>query len=65
MRSINDRPRVSTPPVQFISSWTLLGTPQGTYTPFITNSAGQVVNVRTPDGIHLTPAGGRSSHRPF
>jgi hypothetical protein len=46
------------PPVNFISSWTLLGTAQGTYTPFITNGAGQVVNVRTPDGIHLTPAGG-------
>jgi uncharacterized protein len=46
------------PPVDFISSWTLLGTAQGTYAPFITNAAGQVINVRTPDGIHLTPAGG-------
>jgi hypothetical protein len=46
------------PPVDFISSWTLLGTPQGAYAPYITNGAGQVVNVRTPDGIHLTPAGG-------
>jgi hypothetical protein len=46
------------PTVHFISSWTLLGTPQGAYAPFITNAAGQVVNVRTPDGIHLTPAGG-------
>jgi lysophospholipase L1-like esterase len=47
-----------TPAVDFISSWTLLGTTQGTYAPFITNGSGQVVNVRTPDGIHLTPAGG-------
>jgi uncharacterized protein len=46
------------PPVDYISSWTLLGTAQGTYTPFITNASGQVINVRTPDGIHLTPAGG-------
>jgi hypothetical protein len=46
------------PPVDYISSWTLLGTPQGTYTPFITNASGKVINVRTPDGIHLTPAGG-------
>jgi uncharacterized protein len=46
------------PPVDFISSWTLLGTSKGAYTPFITNAAEQVVNVRTPDGIHLTPAGG-------
>jgi uncharacterized protein len=49
---------LSAPPVHFISSWTLLGTPQGAYAPFITNGSGQVVNVRTPDGIHLTPAGG-------
>jgi hypothetical protein len=46
------------PPVDFISTWTLLGTAQGAYTAFITNAAGQVVNVRTPDGTHLTPDGG-------
>jgi lysophospholipase L1-like esterase len=46
------------PPINFLSSWTLLGTKQGTYTPFITNASGQEVNVRTPDGTHLTPAGG-------
>jgi hypothetical protein len=46
------------PPVDFISSWTLLGTAQGGYAPFITNASGQVINVRTPDGTHLTPAGG-------
>jgi lysophospholipase L1-like esterase len=46
------------PPVHFLSIWTLIGTAKGAYTPFITNAAGQVVNVRTPDGTHLTPAGG-------
>jgi hypothetical protein len=46
------------PAVDFISTWTLLGTPQGTYTPFVTSSGGQVLNIRTPDGTHLTPAGG-------
>jgi hypothetical protein len=46
------------PPVNFLSCWTVLGTVQGGYTAFITNAAGQVVNVRTPDGTHLTPAGG-------
>jgi hypothetical protein len=46
------------PPVHFISSWSLLGNPPGVYTPFITNGAGQEINVRTPDGTHLTPAGG-------
>jgi hypothetical protein len=46
------------PPISFLSCWTVLGTAQGGYTAFITNAAGQVVNVRTPDGTHLTPAGG-------
>ncbi|HEY2214105.1 MAG TPA: DUF459 domain-containing protein, partial [Acidimicrobiales bacterium] len=53
-----DQANLEIPPVNFISCWNLLGTAQGTYTPFITNSSGQVVNVRTPDGTHLTPAGG-------
>ena len=36
----------------------VLGTAQGGYTAFITNGAGQVVNVRTPDGTHLTSGRG-------
>jgi hypothetical protein len=47
-----------TPPVDFISTWTLLGTAQGGYTPFITNASGLVIEVRAPDGTHVTPAGG-------
>ena len=46
------------PPVDYISTDKSLGTAQGAYTAFITNAAGQVVNVRTPDGTHLTPGGG-------
>jgi uncharacterized protein len=46
-----------TPPVHYLSTWTVLGTAQGAYTAFITNAAGQVVNIRTPDGTHLTPGG--------
>jgi uncharacterized protein len=46
------------PPVNYLSTWALLGNPPGTYSPYITNAAGQVVNVRTPDGTHMTPAGG-------
>jgi uncharacterized protein len=46
------------PPVNFISTWTMLGTAQGLYTAYITTASGQVVNVRAPDGTHLTPAGG-------
>jgi hypothetical protein len=46
------------PPVTFLSTDRSLGTAQGGYTAFITNGAGQVVNVRTPDGTHLTPGGG-------
>ncbi len=48
---------VATPPVHFVSTTKSLGTPQGSYTAFTTNSAGQIVNTRTPDGIHLTPGG--------
>ena len=47
------------PPVTFLSTDKVLGTAQGAYTAFITNAAGQVVNVRTPDGTHLTPGGGQ------
>jgi hypothetical protein len=45
-------------PVHFVSTWTVLGTAQGGYTAFVTNAAGQIVNVRSPDGTHLTAGGG-------
>jgi len=48
----------SRPPVSFLSTDKSLGTPQGGYTAFITNAAGQVVDVRAPDGTHLTTGGG-------
>jgi uncharacterized protein len=47
------------PAVTFLGTDRSLGTAQGTYTAFITNAAGQVVNVRAPDGTHLTSAGGQ------
>src|SRR6185437_6190952 len=47
------------PPVTFLGTDRSLGTAQGGYTAFITNAGGQVVNVRTPDGTHLTPGGGQ------
>jgi uncharacterized protein len=47
------------PPVTYINTDHTLGTAQGGYTAFVTNGAGQVVNVRTPDGTHLTPGGGQ------
>ncbi|HTU39363.1 MAG TPA: DUF459 domain-containing protein [Acidimicrobiales bacterium] len=46
------------PSVEFLSTDRSLGTAQGGYTAFITNGAGQVVDVRSPDGTHLTAAGG-------
>lgn len=48
---------VSKPPITFVSTWKTLGTPAGGYTAFVTNASGQIVNTRTPDGIHLTPGG--------
>jgi lysophospholipase L1-like esterase len=48
---------LATPPVHFVNTVKSLGTPQGGYTAFVTNPAGQIVNTRTPDGTHLTPGG--------
>jgi len=47
------------PPVNFVGTDKSLGTPQGGYTAFVTNAAGQIVNVRSPDGTHLTAGGGQ------
>lgn len=47
------------PPVIFLSTDKTLGTAQGGYTAFVTNGAGQVVNVRAPDGTHMTTGGGQ------
>ncbi len=47
------------PHVVYLSTDRSLGTATDGYTAFITNAAGQVVNVRTPDGTHLTPDGGQ------
>jgi uncharacterized protein len=47
------------PPVTYLSTDHTLGTPQGGYTAYVTNGAGQVVNVREPDGTHMTPGGGQ------
>jgi hypothetical protein len=47
------------PPVIYLNTDHVLGTAQGGYTAFVTNGAGQVVNVRTPDGTHITPGGGQ------
>lgn len=40
----------------YVSSWTLLGTPQGQFTPYLVSN-GQEVNVREPDGTHIAPGG--------
>jgi hypothetical protein len=47
------------PRVHFLATDKTLGTAQGGYTAFVTNAAGQIVNIRTPDGTHLTPGGGQ------
>jgi hypothetical protein len=44
------------PGVTYQSTWTLLGTPQGQYTPNL-DIAGQQQIVREPDGTHIAPPG--------
>jgi hypothetical protein len=48
---------IAKPPATFVSTQKSLGSATGAYTAFVTNAAGQIVNTRTPDGIHLTPGG--------
>ena len=42
----------------YLSSVPALGDQHHYYTAYLPDSSGAVTNVRTPDGIHLTPAGG-------
>jgi hypothetical protein len=46
----------SAPGVTFVSSSNVIGTPTGTYTPYLEVN-GQNVNVREPDGTHIAPGG--------
>ena len=45
------------PGVTYLDSGTVLGTPQGGFAPYIEYN-GQEINVREPDGTHITPGGG-------
>jgi hypothetical protein len=42
----------------YLSSRPSLGDKKGAYAAFLPDTSGAEVNVRTPDGIHLTPGGG-------
>jgi lysophospholipase L1-like esterase len=42
----------------YLSSVPVLGDQHHNYTAYLTNASGAVTNIRTPDGIHLTPDGG-------
>ena len=55
--SIYQADAAKNPAVTYLSSLTILGTPQGQFTPFITAN-GQEVNIREPDGTHISPGGG-------
>jgi uncharacterized protein len=45
------------PGVSYLSSWTVLGTPQGAFTEYLSDASGAPVAVREPDGTHVSPAG--------
>ena len=46
------------PGVTYVDSWSLFVDGNGRYAPYLPDSSGGKELVRTPDGIHLTPAGG-------
>jgi len=60
--SIYQADAAKNPAVTYLSSLTILGTPQGQFTPFITAN-GQEVNIREPDGTHISRAEARCCHR--
>jgi len=45
------------PHVIYVDSSPIIGDGHGGYTAFVTSN-GQLINARTPDGVHITPAGG-------
>ncbi len=47
---------VRNPSVDYVASWNVIGTPSGQFTPYLLES-GQEVNVREPDGTHITAGG--------
>ncbi len=56
LNAIDQQAAAQNPDVTYLATWTLIGTPQGAYTPYLTVN-GQEVNVREPDGTHITPGG--------
>jgi hypothetical protein len=42
----------------YLASSGVLGDGQGNFTAYLPNSSGAEVNIRTPDGTHLSPGGG-------
>ena len=46
------------PGVAYVDSWSLFVDGKGHYAAYLPDASGRKELVRTPDGIHLTPAGG-------
>jgi len=42
----------------YFPTWSLFSNAQGQYTAYLTNSSGQTVLARDPDGVHIAPPGG-------
>lgn len=46
------------PEVVYVDAYGLFATPEGEYTPFVPDGAGETIRVRADDGVHFTPEGG-------
>jgi len=46
------------PHATYLGSVRVLGDAQGNFAAYLPDSSGAEINIRTPDGIHLTPGGG-------
>jgi len=46
------------PGVEYVPTWALFSSAQGQYSAYLTNTLGQTVLARDPDGVHIAPPGG-------
>ena len=51
------------PGVLYVDSTSAVSGPGGVYQTSTTDTSGETVTLRTPDGVHLTPSGGEAISR--
>jgi len=63
LNAIAQNQAASHPGVTYFASWPVLSNPQGQFSAFLPDASGNEVQVRDPDGIHITAAGAQRLSR--